>query len=54
MGEFHKVNYILNKRYLFMCYGDTMEIFDIENDMQMVTIKNDVYEYDISLERDKE
>ena len=20
MGEFHKVNYISNKRYLFMCY----------------------------------
>ena len=54
MGEFHKVNYISNKRYLYMCYGDTMQIFDIENNMQMVTIKNDVYEYDNSLERDKE
>ena len=46
LGEYHKVNYIINKRYLFMCYGKSMEIFDYENNMKNICIENgDVYDY---------
>ena len=33
MGNFDKINYIVNKKYLFMCYTKTMEIFNLENDI---------------------
>ena len=50
MGEFKTINYIINKRYLFMCYEETMEIFNLEKNMQNIYIQNDdVYEYENTL-----
>ena len=47
MGEFSRINYIMNKNYLFMCYGKTMEIFNFEKNMQNIYIENnDIYEYE--------
>ena len=47
MGEFKRINYIINKKYLFMCNGKTMEIFDVEKNMENIYIENDdVYEYE--------
>ena len=47
MGEFKRINYILNKRYLFICYGNTMEIFNLEKNMENIYIENDnIYEYE--------
>ena len=47
MGEFDRINYIINKKYLFMCYGKTMEIFNLEKNMQNIYIENGyVYEYE--------
>jgi len=30
MGNFYKAKYIINEKYLIMCYGKTMEIFNLE------------------------
>jgi len=47
MGEFKRINYIINKKYLFMCNGKTMEIFNVEKNMENIYIENDdVYEYE--------
>ena len=47
MGEFKRINYIINKKYLFMCYGKTMEIFNLEKNIKNIYIENDdVYEYE--------
>ena len=47
LGEFQKVNYIMSNKYLFMCYGKAMGIFDLEKNMQMINIENDnIYEYE--------
>jgi hypothetical protein len=47
MGEYNKINYIINKKYLFMCYGKTLEIFNLENDMGKIYIENDdIYEFE--------
>lgn len=40
MGEFYRINFINNKKYLFMCYGKTMKIFDLEKNMKLVNIEN--------------
>ena len=46
-GEFERINYILNKKYLFMCYDKTMKIFNLENNMEDIYIENDdIYEYE--------
>ena len=45
LGEFTKINYIKNKKYLFMCYGETMEIFDLENNFENIDLGNNIYEY---------
>jgi len=47
LGEFERINYILNKKYLFMCYEKTMKIFNLENNMEDIYIENDdIYEYE--------
>ena len=47
MGDFERINYIINKKYLFMCFGKTMEIFNLEKNMQNIYIQNDdIYEYE--------
>ena len=47
LGEFQRINYIINNKYLFMCNGKTMEIFDLEKNMENIFIENDnVYEYE--------
>ena len=40
------INYITNNKYLYMCYSYTMDIFDLEKNLENIDIKNDVYEYD--------
>jgi len=48
MGDYNKINYIINKKYLFMCYEKTMEIFDLEKNLQNIYIQNDdIYKYEI-------
>ena len=46
MGDFHKVNYIISNKYLYVRFGDTMEIFDLENNMENITIENIEYKYE--------
>ena len=46
MGEYNKINFIMSQKYLFMCYGKTMEIFNLEKNMEIVDIENCVYEYE--------
>ena len=43
--EPHIINYITSNKYLYMCYGYTMDIFDLENNLETIDIKNDFYEY---------
>ena len=49
MGEFKKVNFITNKKYLIMRHGETTDIFNLENNniIELAEIKNenDVSEY---------
>ena len=46
MGEFHKVNYIYDNKYLYLRYGRSLEIFDLEKNMENIDIENDIYEYE--------
>ena len=48
MGDYNKINYIINKKYLFMCYEKTMEIFNLEKNLENIYIQNDdIYKYEI-------
>ena len=35
----------MNKKYLFMCYGKTIQIFNLENMQNIYIENNDIYEY---------
>ena len=45
LGESKIINYMINNKYLYICYRNTLDIFDIENNFEHVDIINDVYEY---------
>ena len=46
MGDFHKVNYIYSNKYLYLGYDKSIEIFNLEENMDNIYIKNDVYEFE--------
>ena len=48
MGEFQKINFINSNKYLYICYQNSMDIFDLDNNHKLVHLRNnnDLYEYE--------